>query len=215
MALPQGASYQFEDDELNALKSTGISCDRLRQALKKCIKDSACVQVQARSAKECIDAHDGSVPDKCFSLLQNFTDCKRSLVCMLELGEISVAFEPETLQNEQSENVTQNFFDDVNLKICTVRNNGSLGITAKSLAENDVISARTKDRGPPGLMKLSPNGKLAILQRQVNSVDIILLEKSDGGTAIEFNVPTKSKDMILSVDWIANNQASWGDSLRD
>ncbi|VDO20384.1 unnamed protein product [Haemonchus placei] len=125
---------------------------------------------------------------------------------MLELGSVSVAFEPETLQNEQSGNITQNFFDDVNLKICTVRNNGSLGITAKSLAENDVISARTKDRGPPGLMKLSPNGKFAILQRQINSVDIILLEKNDGTTAVEFNVPTKSKDMILSVDWITNSQ---------
>nr|CDJ90800.1 Colon cancer-associated Mic1 domain containing protein [Haemonchus contortus] len=125
---------------------------------------------------------------------------------MLELGSVSVAFEPETLQNEQSGNITQNFFDDVNLKICTVRNNGSLGITAKSLAEKDVISARTKDRGPPGLMKLSPNGKFAILQRQINSVDIILLEKNDGTTAVEFNVPTKSKDMILSVDWISNSQ---------
>ncbi|CAJ0604309.1 unnamed protein product [Cylicocyclus nassatus] len=125
---------------------------------------------------------------------------------MLELGETSVAFEPETLQNGQSGNVTQNFFDDVNLKICTVRNNGSLGITAKSLAVNDVISARTKDRGPPGLMKLSPNGKLAILQRQINSVDIVLLEKNDGTTAVEFNVATKSRDMILSVDWISNNQ---------
>ncbi|RCN27993.1 hypothetical protein ANCCAN_26270 [Ancylostoma caninum] len=70
----------------------------------------------------------------------------------------------------------------------------------------DHLRFRTKDRGPPGLMKLSPNGKLAILQRQVNSVDIVLLEKSDGATAIEFNVPTKSRDMILSVDWISNNQ---------
>ncbi|CAL2028137.1 hypothetical protein CAEBREN_25809 [Caenorhabditis brenneri] len=75
-------SQQFEDDEFNELKKTGISCDRLRQALKKCIKNSHCVQVQARSAKECIDAHDGSVPDKCFAVLQNFTDCKRSLVDM-------------------------------------------------------------------------------------------------------------------------------------
>ncbi|KAK5966588.1 hypothetical protein GCK32_013103 [Trichostrongylus colubriformis] len=61
---------------------------------------------------------------------------------MLQLGAVSVAFEPETLQNGQSGNITQNFFDDVNLKICTVRNNGSLGITAKSLAEKDTISAR-------------------------------------------------------------------------
>ncbi|KHJ97341.1 putative colon cancer-associated protein Mic1 [Oesophagostomum dentatum] len=135
-AAPHSATYQFEDEELNAITPTGISCDRLRQALKKCIKESHCVQ------------------------------------------------------------------------ICTVRNNGSLGITAKSLAVNDVISARTKDRGPPGLMKLSPNGKLAILQRQMNSIDVILLEKNDGNTAIEFNVATKSRDMILSVDWITNNQVS-------
>ncbi|KAJ1370370.1 hypothetical protein KIN20_032079 [Parelaphostrongylus tenuis] len=125
---------------------------------------------------------------------------------MLELGAKSVAFEPETLRNGQAGNTTQNFFDDVNLMICTVRNNGSLGITAKSLAEDDVISARTKDRGPPGLLKLSPNKKFAILQRQKNSVDIVMMEKSDGTVAVEFNIPTKSKDTILSVDWIANNQ---------
>ncbi|KJH48637.1 putative colon cancer-associated protein Mic1 [Dictyocaulus viviparus] len=203
MSLLQSATQEFEDKELNDLPSSGISCDRLRQALKKCIKESDCVQIQARSARECIDAHDGSVPDKCFSLLQNFIDCKKS---MLELGTNYVAFEPETLRNGQSGNTTQNFFDDVNLKICTVRNNGSLGITAKSLANDDVISARTKDRGPPGLMKLSPNGKLAILQRQKNSVDIVMLEKNDDTAAVEFNVPTKSKDLILSVDWVTNNQ---------
>ncbi|KAJ1370371.1 hypothetical protein KIN20_032080 [Parelaphostrongylus tenuis] len=82
MVLPQPTSYEFEDKELNQTQSSGISCDRLRQALKKCIKESECVQVQARSAKECIDAHDGSVSDKCFQLLQNFTDCKRSLIDM-------------------------------------------------------------------------------------------------------------------------------------
>uniref|UniRef100_A0A8R1DNH6 Cytochrome c oxidase assembly factor 5 n=1 Tax=Caenorhabditis japonica TaxID=281687 RepID=A0A8R1DNH6_CAEJA len=73
---------QFEDDEMNEMQKTGISCDRLRMALKKCIKNSHCVQIDARSAKECIDAHDGTVPDKCFAILQNFTDCKRSLVDM-------------------------------------------------------------------------------------------------------------------------------------
>ncbi|CAI5437513.1 unnamed protein product [Caenorhabditis angaria] len=75
-------TLQYEDDEINEMKKTGISCDRLRQALKKCIKNSHCVQVDARSAKDCIDAHDGTVPDKCFAILQNFTDCKRSLVDM-------------------------------------------------------------------------------------------------------------------------------------
>uniref|UniRef100_A0A0K0DJ71 Mic1 domain-containing protein n=1 Tax=Angiostrongylus cantonensis TaxID=6313 RepID=A0A0K0DJ71_ANGCA len=71
------------------------------------------------------------------------------------------------------------------------------------LADDNVV---TKDRGPPGLMKLSPNKTLAILQRQKNSVDVVMLEKNDGTVAVEFNVPTKSKDTILSVDWITNNQ---------
>ncbi|GMR32689.1 hypothetical protein PMAYCL1PPCAC_02884 [Pristionchus mayeri] len=79
--LPQ-KGFEFEDDEFNKIKSSGISCDRLRQALKKCIKESACVQEQARSAKECINAHDGSVSDRCFALLSNFSDCKKSLVDM-------------------------------------------------------------------------------------------------------------------------------------
>ncbi|VDL84026.1 unnamed protein product [Nippostrongylus brasiliensis] len=176
-ALPKSASYHFEDEDLNSIASTGISCDRLRQALKKCIKESHCVQRTGI----------GHYP-------------------MLKLGEVSVAFEPETLQNEQSVNVTQNFFDDVNLKICTVRNNGSLGITAKSLTEGDVATARTKDRGPPGLVKLSPNGKLAILQRQGNSVDVVMMERTDGHTAVEFNIATKCREVILSVDWITNSQ---------
>ncbi|CAJ0577234.1 unnamed protein product, partial [Mesorhabditis spiculigera] len=44
--------------------------------------ESECVQKQARSAKDCINARDGSVPDKCFALLTNFSDCKRSMVDM-------------------------------------------------------------------------------------------------------------------------------------
>uniref|UniRef100_A0A1I7XTY2 Cytochrome c oxidase assembly factor 5 n=1 Tax=Heterorhabditis bacteriophora TaxID=37862 RepID=A0A1I7XTY2_HETBA len=82
VSVSRNFGYQFEDSDLNNTESSGISCDRLRQALKKCIKESYCVQTQARSAKECINAHDGTVPDKCFALLQNFSDCKKSLVDM-------------------------------------------------------------------------------------------------------------------------------------
>lgn len=48
MALPQSAQVKYEDEEINEMASTGIACDRLRQALKKCLKQSDCVQVQAR-----------------------------------------------------------------------------------------------------------------------------------------------------------------------
>ncbi|CAJ0954498.1 unnamed protein product, partial [Mesorhabditis belari] len=81
-SLQHRQQQEFEEDELNKLQSTGVACDRLRQALKKCIKDSPCVQRDARSAQDCINAHDGTVPDRCFSLLSNFSDCKRSMVDM-------------------------------------------------------------------------------------------------------------------------------------
>ncbi|KAI6183129.1 Cytochrome c oxidase assembly factor 5 [Aphelenchoides bicaudatus] len=76
--------YQFEDKQLEEgePKKTGRSCDRIRQELKRCIKESDCVQVQRRSAKECVNAHDGTVPDRCFQLMNLFGDCKRSLVDM-------------------------------------------------------------------------------------------------------------------------------------
>uniref|UniRef100_A0A1I7WQC4 Mic1 domain-containing protein n=1 Tax=Heterorhabditis bacteriophora TaxID=37862 RepID=A0A1I7WQC4_HETBA len=95
---------------------------------------------------------------------------------MLELGEVSVSFEPDSRLTDQSGNITQNFFDSTNSKICTVRNNGALGLTVKSLKSDDVIS------------------------------DIILLEKNDGSCCIEFSVGTKSKEPIISVDWVSDNQ---------
>ncbi|VDK59853.1 unnamed protein product [Anisakis simplex] len=74
---------EFEDEALAEQHSSGRSCDRLRQELKRCIKESECVQKLRRPAKECISATDGSVPERCFQLLSNFSDCKRSLVRFL------------------------------------------------------------------------------------------------------------------------------------
>lgn len=71
---------QYVDDEINKQKRTGIACDRLRQELKRCIKESDCVQKDRRSAKECINATDGTVSNRCFALLTTFSDCKRSIV---------------------------------------------------------------------------------------------------------------------------------------
>ncbi|KAF1562791.1 UNVERIFIED_CONTAM: Cytochrome c oxidase assembly factor 5, partial [Eudyptes robustus] len=70
------------DENVAEHQKTGKACDRLRQELKRCIKESDCVQKDRRSAKECINATDGTVPDRCFSLLSTFSDCKRSLVDM-------------------------------------------------------------------------------------------------------------------------------------
>ncbi|KAI1702670.1 hypothetical protein DdX_15349 [Ditylenchus destructor] len=69
-----------EDENIN--KKTGIACDRLRKAVKECLKQSDCVQVDRRSAKECVKngRDDGSVPEKCFSLLTTLYQCKTSMI---------------------------------------------------------------------------------------------------------------------------------------
>uniref|UniRef100_A0A0N5B9R4 Cytochrome c oxidase assembly factor 5 n=1 Tax=Strongyloides papillosus TaxID=174720 RepID=A0A0N5B9R4_STREA len=72
----------YNDPEVDSRPSTGRSCDKLRQELKRCIKESPCVQIDGRKAKDCLDARDGSVPSRCYDLLSNFSDCKRSLVDM-------------------------------------------------------------------------------------------------------------------------------------
>uniref|UniRef100_A0AC34QJR8 Cytochrome c oxidase assembly factor 5 n=1 Tax=Panagrolaimus sp. JU765 TaxID=591449 RepID=A0AC34QJR8_9BILA len=81
-SLHTESTKEFEDENVNRLEKTGIACDRLRQELKRCIKESACVQIDRRPAAECINAHDGTVPDRCFVLLTSFTDCKRSMIDM-------------------------------------------------------------------------------------------------------------------------------------
>ncbi|KAI6180474.1 Cytochrome c oxidase assembly factor 5 [Aphelenchoides besseyi] len=81
-SLRRSVDQEFEDEELAKQEKTGRSCDRLRLALKDCIKQSHCVQIDRRPAKECINAHDGTVPDRCFTLATMFSDCKRSLVDM-------------------------------------------------------------------------------------------------------------------------------------
>lgn len=84
-SLHQSSESQFADDQVGEQEKSGRSCDRLRQELKRCIKESDCVQKDRRSAKQCINATDGTVPDRCFVLLANFSDCKRSLVRFLML----------------------------------------------------------------------------------------------------------------------------------
>ncbi|MFH4973976.1 hypothetical protein AB6A40_000685 [Gnathostoma spinigerum] len=73
---------QTIENESEPHAKTGIACDRLRQELKKCIKESDCIQKEHRRARECINAHDASVPERCFSLLTSLSDCKRSMIDM-------------------------------------------------------------------------------------------------------------------------------------
>uniref|UniRef100_A0AC34GRL0 Cytochrome c oxidase assembly factor 5 n=1 Tax=Panagrolaimus sp. ES5 TaxID=591445 RepID=A0AC34GRL0_9BILA len=81
-SLHTQSSQEYADESVNTHEKTGIACDRLRMELKRCIKESACVQLDRRPAAECIKAHDGRVPDRCFILLTSFSDCKRSMVDM-------------------------------------------------------------------------------------------------------------------------------------
>lgn len=74
------ATKEYEDKSVDLNEKTGVACDRLRKELKRCIKESNCVQIDRRSAKNCLDAEDGRVPDRCYSLLNTFCDCKRSII---------------------------------------------------------------------------------------------------------------------------------------
>uniref|UniRef100_A0A914YMD2 Cytochrome c oxidase assembly factor 5 n=1 Tax=Panagrolaimus superbus TaxID=310955 RepID=A0A914YMD2_9BILA len=73
---------EYADESVKLVEKTGRACDRLRIELKRCIKESECIQIDRRPAAECIKASDGSVPNRCFILLSGFADCKRSMVDM-------------------------------------------------------------------------------------------------------------------------------------
>ncbi|CAL2043936.1 unnamed protein product [Caenorhabditis brenneri] len=72
---------------------------------------------------------------------------------------------------------------------------------------NDKITnVRTKDRGEPSTVKFSPDGRLCAMQRTPNTADIIFLEKTENSLCLELTVSTKSKEPLLAVEWVTNNQ---------
>ncbi|CEF64924.1 Cytochrome c oxidase assembly protein PET191 family-containing protein [Strongyloides ratti] len=81
-SLHSNVRQEFADSNVALQPSSGRSCDKIRQELKRCIKESSCVQVEGRKAKDCLNSRDGGVPDRCYVLLSSFTDCKKSLVDM-------------------------------------------------------------------------------------------------------------------------------------
>ncbi|VDK68075.1 unnamed protein product [Litomosoides sigmodontis] len=61
-------------------KTSGRACNHVRQALKKCLKESDCVQKEHRRALDCMRSRADTVPQRCFQLLHTFAQCKLSLV---------------------------------------------------------------------------------------------------------------------------------------
>ncbi|EGT55393.1 hypothetical protein CAEBREN_32288 [Caenorhabditis brenneri] len=123
---------------------------------------------------------------------------------MLELGAQFIPFEPD--RSAHDGNITRNFFDCSSQRICTMRNNGALGLTSKSLQNDKITNVRTKDRGEPSTVKFSSDGRLCAMQRTPNTADIIFLEKTENSLCLELTVSTKSKEPLLAVEWVTNNQ---------
>uniref|UniRef100_A0A0R3RZS1 Cytochrome c oxidase assembly factor 5 n=1 Tax=Elaeophora elaphi TaxID=1147741 RepID=A0A0R3RZS1_9BILA len=71
-------SVSAESEEKS--KKPGRACDHIRQALKRCLKESDCVQKEHRHAADCLRSRPDTVPARCFQLLDTFAQCKLSLV---------------------------------------------------------------------------------------------------------------------------------------
>ncbi|KAK6101627.1 Cytochrome c oxidase assembly protein PET191 family protein [Brugia pahangi] len=68
------------ETEEKSKRKRGRACDHVRQALKRCLRESDCVQKEHRQAMDCLRSHANSVPARCFQLLDTFAQCKLSLI---------------------------------------------------------------------------------------------------------------------------------------
>uniref|UniRef100_A0A915E6W5 Mic1 domain-containing protein n=1 Tax=Ditylenchus dipsaci TaxID=166011 RepID=A0A915E6W5_9BILA len=90
---------------------------------------------------------------------------------MLQLGDQFVTFEPCSSGSDI-------FFDNVNQRICTVRGNGEMGVTAKGLLDkNDIISFRVGNQGKIRSLNFSTDSQIASILRDNNSADFVFLEQ--------------------------------------
>ncbi|KAI6236611.1 hypothetical protein M3Y95_00176100 [Aphelenchoides besseyi] len=132
-----------------------------------------------------------------------YADALNETVCMLRLGDEYVAF-------EVSSHFSDVFYDDANQKICTVRSNGAMGITAKGFNKEDVTSFRIRDGGKINILNFSTDGRIASIHRVKNAVHFVFLE--DGDSKLDNNVSdyklcTDTTDFkILSLQWINDKQ---------
>ncbi|CRL04584.1 CLUMA_CG017653, isoform A [Clunio marinus] len=56
------------------------ACAGVRADLKMCLLESDCCKLHKKTPKECLNMHDGSVPNECQVLRNTFFECKRSLL---------------------------------------------------------------------------------------------------------------------------------------
>uniref|UniRef100_A0A914EN65 Regulator of MON1-CCZ1 complex N-terminal domain-containing protein n=1 Tax=Acrobeloides nanus TaxID=290746 RepID=A0A914EN65_9BILA len=88
---------------------------------------------------------------------------------MLKLGETYTTFEP-------CSNLSDIFFDRVNQRICTVRGNGEMGVTAKGFEKESIVSFRVQDKGKIIVVCFSTDLKIACICRSVQSmVGIVII----------------------------------------
>ncbi|TKR89784.1 hypothetical protein L596_013834 [Steinernema carpocapsae] len=123
---------------------------------------------------------------------------------MLLLGENSVTFDGDSLSDI--------FFDDVNSKICTVRGNGTMGITLKGHTA-ETVSFRTRETAQIKTIKFAPNGRIASIQRDDVTVDFVFLTSANGGgvnsTDLQPDVKQRCKlknAVILGLEWVSASQ---------
>uniref|UniRef100_A0A0N5BFP2 Mic1 domain-containing protein n=1 Tax=Strongyloides papillosus TaxID=174720 RepID=A0A0N5BFP2_STREA len=120
---------------------------------------------------------------------------------MLIVGEDIVSF-------DRSTQAADFFYDNTAKKVCTVRGNGVLGVTIKSVSSNDKdISFRLDDNGIVLKVKISPDLKYVCVLRNQIFVEIIILSEDDLLTKPDsFLIYPKVKTSIINdIEWISEN----------
>ncbi|KAI6223759.1 hypothetical protein M3Y99_01429200 [Aphelenchoides fujianensis] len=125
---------------------------------------------------------------------------------MLRLGDEFVPF-------EVSSNCSDTFYDAVNQKICTVRSNGAMGISAKGFNKSEQISFRIRDAGPISTLNFSTDGRIASIHRGRNAVHFVFLEEDGADRSEKVNDYKLSMDSadfkIIGLYWINDKQIAY------
>uniref|UniRef100_A0AC35FZG0 Uncharacterized protein n=1 Tax=Panagrolaimus sp. PS1159 TaxID=55785 RepID=A0AC35FZG0_9BILA len=93
-------------------------------------------------------------------------------------------------------------------KICTVRNAGSLGITARRFSKDDVINFRIQATRQINTVNFLPDMKIAGVHRDETSIDFVFLDQKVSNESHPFaNQPCKIKNSaIITLEWINDKQ---------
>ncbi|CAD5225921.1 unnamed protein product [Bursaphelenchus okinawaensis] len=119
---------------------------------------------------------------------------------MLVLGEEFVEFEVDS-------QLSDIFFDNVNQKICTVRGNGAMGVTAKGLEGPAWSSFRIRDGGKINTLNFSTDGQICCVQRKENSCDFVFLEDKTNDVYPDYKQNCRAEaTKIMGAQWVAEKQ---------